>query len=105
MQFPSDLLKPVVALPVVLGVLAIAGWWAYASERSELATTRETLAAIQAEQQSCRPRTSSCRPRPTEVRSTLAETEQAAGDLETIQAQLVGRHGDPQQAPRRARRA
>ena len=51
MKFPSDLLKPLVVLPIVLGVLAIAGWWAYASERSELATTRETLAATQAEHQ------------------------------------------------------
>ena len=33
MRFLSDLLKPVVALPVVLGVLAIAGWRAYAFER------------------------------------------------------------------------
>ena len=50
MRFLSDLLKPVAALPVVLGVLVIAGWRAYAFERS--ATTSGALAQADAIAQS-----------------------------------------------------
>jgi outer membrane murein-binding lipoprotein Lpp len=74
MRFPSDLLKPVIAVPVVLGVLAIAGWWAYLSERSELAATNQTLAAVEAQHQELQATHEQLQADADAVRSTLADT-------------------------------
>src|SRR5919108_451159 len=93
MRSLSDLLKPVVALPIILGLLAIAGWWAYFHERSELATARQSLAGARAQHQELQGAHEQLQAEAAKVQSTLADTEQAAGDLEAIRGELANATG------------